>query len=201
MAAVLKISVEVLTMHKILILAALLVISVLQLSVVSGAEIPLASTVYAWKYNPAGEPAWLEGNGLKWIQYAIGGWERCGISFLYRGETNALPGTRDMVNVIGWDKTLGKGQRGITRSFVNKAKMVAIERDVAYSPDRKEFRLHPVLLRKVIAHELGHVAGLGHADNCDDVMSFGSNCRDVNPDGLPVLPTDNDIARCVNFYK
>jgi hypothetical protein len=171
------------------------------LSAASAAEIPFASKVFQWQYNPAGEPVWLAGRGRGWVEDAMKGWETCGIRFEYLGETNLVSGARDRVNVVGWDSSLARGQRGITRSIVLQAQKVAIERDVAFNPNRREFRLHPRLLRKVMAHEFGHVVGLDHANNCVDVMSFGTYCPDVNPEELPVLPTENDLKRCKSLYR
>jgi hypothetical protein len=174
---------------------ALLLIAAAQPCYASG-EIPFGSPVFYWQYNPRFEPEWLLGRGQELYSAAMQGWEPCGIKFVYTGQTDHLPGQRDGINVVGWDPGLAKGKRGITRRLIGQKRGLVHEADVALQPNRKEFLLHPRLLHKVLAHEIGHVMGLVHADNCTDVMSVGVNCREVAAEDLPIMPTEHDLLRC-----
>lgn len=163
-------------------------------------EFPLHSPVLYWYYNPQDEPGWLEGLGRQWVTEAMQGWEGCGVRFVYKGTTELKPGEPDRVNVVGWGQNLGQDQRGQTSGSIRRKRGVAMERDVALASNRPEFELQPRLLRKVIAHEIGHVVGLDHSGNCYDVMGYGADCPQVEPEALPIAPTDNDLQRCKALY-
>ena len=186
-------------MRILLLAAVLLIVPAGPLWAITG-EFPLNSPVFYWYYNPQHEPGWLQGQGRQWVTEAMQGWEACGIRFVFQGTTELRPGDRDRVNVVGWDPDLTQGLRGQTTGTIRSKRSVAVERDVALPPGRLEFAEHPRLLRKVIAHEIGHVLGLDHAGNCQDVMSYGADCGRVPPDALPIAPTENDLQRCKALY-
>jgi hypothetical protein len=156
---------------------------------------PADPPVFRWYYNPRGEPAWLAGEGKKRVEEATEAWAPCGARFEFAGETSHPTGLRDGRNVIGWNAGLGPGKRAITKNMMNRDGKV-VERDIAINSSRDEFRRHPRLLRKVMMHEFGHVLGLVHSPDCRDVMSLGADCRGVDPEELPLVPTENDLARC-----
>lgn len=153
---------------------------------------------YRWHYSRAGEPAWLEpGMGRYLFQRAASLWAACGVQLEFAGETSLPAGQIDGVNVAGWSSTLPREMRGIT--LKRSAARALLEADVAISATHRELRASPLLLRKVILHELGHALGLVHSADCSDVMSFGGACR-VRARDLPQRPTAGDLAQCAERY-
>ena len=175
----------------------------------AGAEEPLAERPspgvwpqreYRWLYNPKNHPAWLDVEAARvLVLQAARHWEQaCGVRMTYAGETDRQAGRIDAHNVIGWSLEMPAQLRGITVGQARDGRL--LERDVAIRPDRKEFERAPLLLQKVITHELGHAIGLTHSSRCDDVMTLAADCPRVAPQALPQEPTANDIARCRALY-
>jgi hypothetical protein len=107
-------------------------------------------------------------------------------------------GRMDGDNVIGWSDQLPRNVRGVTLGRAQAGRL--IERDIAFSAEREEFRAHPELLKKVLVHEFGHAIGLTHSARCDDVMTLAADCAKADPSTLPLAPTPHDIERCRALY-
>lgn len=156
--------------------------------------------IFHWSYNPDQAPAWLNDKELfSIVERAVNSWQNCGLKIVFDERSRKRAGDFDGVSVIGWDSDLTKNQRGRTTGH-DSVKGGILERDILLSPKREEFRLHPRLLEKVIAHEAGHALGLRHSANCDELMSVGGKCPNVDPDKLPVTPQTGDLAACKNIY-
>lgn len=154
---------------------------------------------YRWYYNPAHTPAWLSAEEARaLVQRAAHAWEACGVQMIHLGETTLVPGKMDGSNVVGWSLAMPRELRGITLGQAKRGKL--LERDIAFRPDRGEFRRSPRLLQKVITHEFGHAIGLTHSARCDDVMTLAADCPRADPDTLPLMPTSHDLARCHKLY-
>jgi hypothetical protein len=132
------------------------------------------------------------------VQGAARKWGACGVTMTYAGETDRMPGEMDGVNVVGWSTTIPAKLRGLTVGQAHGG--ILLERDVLIRADRQEFRLSAHLLQKVVTHEFGHAIGLTHSRRCDDVMTLAADCPKVDPETLPVVPTENDLARCSDLY-
>lgn len=158
-----------------------------------------SNRAFIWYYNPHDSPAWMtvdEAQAL--VQGAALKWASCGITMTYAGETDRMPGEMDGVNVMGWSTSIPANLRGLTVGQAHAS--ILLERDVLIRADRREFRLFPRLLEKVVVHEFGHAIGLTHSSRCNDVMTLAADCPKVDPAILPVVPTENDLARCSRLY-
>lgn len=156
--------------------------------------------VYRYAYNPSGEPDWLrQGNAIMLIQQAAKEWEACGIRFEYVGETDKQPGDMDGVNIVGWRQD-GVRYSAWTKWRARRSTGAAIEADVIlyaniYDDYRRRGMDAELELYKSIAHEFGHVLGLGHSDVASDVMSVR-----VRTQREWRLPSERDISRCRENY-
>jgi hypothetical protein len=154
---------------------------------------------YHWFYNPAGHPSWLSDAQAKSLMLkAAAKWEICGLRMDFLGETAERPGAMDGRNVVGWAQGLPRSMRGLTLGRARGGTLN--ERDIIFSAQREEFRLHPELLEKVLAHEFGHAIGLTHSSRCDDVMTLAADCGRADPSTLPLVPTPHDVERCRALY-
>ncbi|MCX8050198.1 MAG: matrixin family metalloprotease [Methylohalobius sp.] len=155
--------------------------------------------VYRWHYNPQNHPPWLPEERVRaWVMEAAEQWEDCGVRMEYLGDTQSRPGAIDGQNVVGWSYAVPPKIRAATVGQAKSGRL--IERDIAFRPDRAEFKRFPRLLRKVIAHEFGHALGLTHSPDCDDVMTLAADCPPVHPSLLPIKPTPDDLVRCRALY-
>ena len=154
---------------------------------------------YRWYYNPENHPEWLKPEQAKaWVLEAAKQWEVCGVRMEYLGETDLMPFKMDRANVVGWRLDMPQRVRGLTGGRSMQGRL--IERDIAFSPDREEFRRFPRLLKKVLVHEFGHAIGLTHPATCGDVMTLQADCAPVHPSQLPLSPTPGDLQRCKALY-
>jgi hypothetical protein len=155
--------------------------------------------VFRWRYNPDPHPAWLSADqAAAMVRDAAKKWEACGVRMEYQGETTLRPGIMDGENVVGWAADLPGGVRGLTQGRARGRRLV--ERDIGFAPDRLEFKRFPRLLEKVLAHEFGHAIGMTHSPACNDVMTLAADCPRAPAASLPVVPTENDLARCRAGY-
>jgi hypothetical protein len=154
---------------------------------------------YVWRYNPEGEPPWLESAAaLDLVQQAARSWESCGIHMEYAGLTALSPGVKDGSNVVGWKKD-GKDYSAWTY-WVARKDGQAIEADIILYRnifDRyREQGMDALLeLRKSLIHEFGHALGMSHSPQAADAMSVRFRTR-----AGWQLPSDNDLARCRAIY-
>jgi len=155
--------------------------------------------IIGWHYNPQDKPEWLgDEEALELIRRAAAAWADCGIGFSYLGETGRLAGTFDGANVVGWSRE-GKRYSAWT-SWRARRNGDALEADVSlYTNIFDNYRQRGIDARlelyKSVAHEFGHVLGLGHSAMPSDAMSVGARTR---PEWT--LPSKNDLARCRERY-
>jgi hypothetical protein len=158
-----------------------------------------------WRYNHANAPQqWTndKAGAIQLISDAAAKWSAaCGVQFVYDGETTVAPytmqsdGTVDRVNVIGW-QSLTNGMYGATYWTVGMqpdGKMILIDADTALDPF---FVGSTTQLTRTMAHEWGHVVGLGHSNLADTLMS---GPPDTSYSNLPDLTTD-DVHGCRCLY-
>ena len=156
--------------------------------------------VFPWYYNDQNVPTWLEKNkSLEFFINAAERWKICGIDLKFMGKTNSIPGKMDRINVVGWSDKIPQKIRGITVGKSEEDHL--IERDILIQSSRLEFQASQRLLEKVITHEFGHAIGLTHSKRCDDVMTLAADCPKIDPELLPINPTDNDLFRCRKLYN
>lgn len=154
---------------------------------------------YRWYYNPRNPPPWLGADAARaLVLEAAERWEACGVRMTFLGDTDRPPGQMDRHNVVGWSVEMPAPLRAVTLGQAREGRL--LERDIAIRPDRKEFELAPVLLKKVVTHEFGHAIGLTHSSRCDDVMTLAADCPKAAPETLPLDPTAGDLARCRAIY-
>jgi hypothetical protein len=132
-----------------------------------------------WKYNPAGKPAGMSGEGAA-LSTAAETWNGAGaqFAFVYGGENSAGTGAcgsgGDGQNTIGWAPLSG-GLLAVTCSLFRPdgaAMGAATEFDMQIDPEWPwTTDGSPNMdLRSVVTHEFGHALGLSHSAERAAVM-------------------------------
>jgi hypothetical protein len=107
----------------------------------------------------------------------------------------------NLQNEVGWDdqrRILSATQAGVTRTSIPLVDGVRVirESDVVLDPDLAQ--MPRVCLESTVVHEFGHLLGLGHSDDRNDLMypsfdpSVLSTCK--------VRPSGNERARLQALY-
>lgn len=126
------------------------------------------------------------------IRAAVALWNAgCNVTYEFLGTCAADPGRHDRaidyrVWWASWDDSLrvrGDASKTVREHAIAAASPrvgVALNRDVEAAAFLRQWR-------RSIAHEFGHVVGIGHSSNRADLMFSG---------GLQQTPTANDLAAC-----
>jgi hypothetical protein len=123
------------------------------------------------------------------IRGAVALWNAgCNVTFEFLGSCAADPGRGDRpidyrVWWASWDDTMraeGRTFRDHAIAAASPRIGVALNRDVDAAGFQRQWR-------RSIVHEFGHVVGIGHSANRDDVMFSG---------GRQETPTASDLAAC-----
>lgn len=107
----------------------------------------------------------------------------------------------NLQNEVGWDdqrQVLSAAQAAVTRTSLPIVGGVRVLRESDVVLDTDLGRVARVCVESTLAHEFGHLLGMGHSDDRADLMypSFDPN----TPSTCKVRPTANERARMQSLY-